>query len=375
MKGLVPISELFEPVYGVNLELLNMHICNRNDSNSIRFISRKESDNGLAAYVKKVDGVLPNPAHTISVAVSGSVLSSFYQDEEYYSGRDIYYLKPKNKMTVEEMLYYALCLQANKYKYNYGRGANRTLRHILVPKSMPAELMGIQNNIDVPSNKPILTGHYDALNIDTWKPFKLGGLFDILKGKRLTKEDMNEGNTPFIGAIDSDNGWSNYIDQPGIFKANVITVNYDGNGVAEAFYQPVPFWALDSVNVLYPKFQLNKYIALFICTIIRKEKFRFSYGRKWNRERMIKSHIYLPAVGDKPDFAFMENYIKSLPYSAGLTKNETVVKITTRKKKAGLSDEELVKKYEGGKVPMRKIMKALLTTSPPENDPSKNKKR
>jgi hypothetical protein len=44
------------------------------------------------------------------------------------------------------------------------------------------------------------------LNVENWTYFKLTDekLFEIKKGKRLTKEDFIEGKTPFIGAIDSD---------------------------------------------------------------------------------------------------------------------------------------------------------------------------
>ena len=126
MNKLTPLKELFTPVYGVNLELVNVEECEKKDLNSIRFVSRTELNNGISAYVKSMVEVPPNPAHTISVAVSGSVLSSFYQDKEYYSGRDLYYLLPNKKMSKEEMIFYALCIKANKYKYNYGRAANKT---------------------------------------------------------------------------------------------------------------------------------------------------------------------------------------------------------------------------------------------------------
>ena len=54
-------------------------------------------------------------------------------------------------------------------------------------------------------------------------------------------------------------------------------------------------------------------------TLIRKEKYRFNYGRKWETERMKESLIKLPIdKNGNPDFEFMENYIKSLPYSANL---------------------------------------------------------
>jgi len=152
--------------------------------------------------------------------------------------------------------------------------------------------------------------------IDTsnWKKFKYEDVFVIKKGKRLTKEDFISGNTPFIGAIDNNNGYRDFIGQEPIHKANTITVNYNGS-VGEAFYQPKDFWASDDVNVLYPKFRFNEHIAMFILPIIKKEKYRFNYGRKWESTRMKKSIILLPAKDGKVDVDFMENHIKSLSES------------------------------------------------------------
>ena len=76
----------------------------------------------------------------------------------------------------------------------------------------------------------------------------------------------------------------------------------------------MPYWALDSVNVLYPKFELNPFIGLFIATIIRQEKYRFNYGRKWGKDRMEKSKIKLPVKNGKPDYIFMDKFIKSMRY-------------------------------------------------------------
>jgi type I restriction enzyme M protein len=158
-----------------------------------------------------------------------------------------------------------------------------------------------------------------ALSPEKWSPFRYDTLFDIRKGRRLTKDHMTEGATPFIGAIDSNNGYRQYVDVTPNHESNTITVNYNGNGVAEAFYQSAPFWASDDVNVLYPKFALNPYIAMFICALIRKEKFRFSYGRKWHLDRMKQSVLRLPTTpsGD-PNWDFIESYIKSLPHSGSI---------------------------------------------------------
>lgn len=67
------------------------------------------------------------------------------------------------------------------------------------------------------------------------------------------------------------------------------------------------------------KIQLTPEAALFICTLIRLEKYRFNYGRKWHLERMRESIIKLPVTANgAPDWAFMERYIKTFPYSSQL---------------------------------------------------------
>ena len=178
------------------------------------------------------------------------------------------------------------------------------------------------------------------LNTDSWRYFRLDRLFYIKKGKRLTAEDQEDGKNLYIGAIDSNNGVANHISQPPIHGGNTISLSYNGS-VGEAFYQPEPYWATDDVNVLYPKFtDFNEAIGLFISTIIRQEKYRFSYGRKWTLADMKATEISLPIqrehnggiVIDKtkeysdngfvPDWQFMENFIKSLHCRPLTTKNK-----------------------------------------------------
>ena len=176
------------------------------------------------------------------------------------------------------------------------------------------------------------------LNVQQWKRFQLQKLFDIKKGKRLTSEDQEEGANIYIGAIDSNNGVANYIGQNPIHQGNTISLSYNGS-VGEAFYQPEPYWATDDVNALYPRFKgFNNYIGLFMVAVIRQEKYRFSYGRKWTLENMKVTEICLPIkhndngscyidntkqyseYGYVPDWKFMEDYIKSLHYKRLTTK-------------------------------------------------------
>lgn len=165
-----------------------------------------------------------------------------------------------------------------------------------------------------------------SLDTSLWKPFVLGSLFDIKKGKRLTSADQTEGDIPYIGAIDSNNGVSNYIGQSAIHDGNTISLSYNGS-VGEAFYQTKPFWATDDVNVLYFReenhHEFSQYIGLFMCGILRQEKYRFSYGRKWTLENMNKTVVYLPVTDDgSPDWDFMESYMKMLHYKPLTTANK-----------------------------------------------------
>ncbi|GHT18515.1 hypothetical protein FACS1894189_6510 [Planctomycetales bacterium] len=154
------------------------------------------------------------------------------------------------------------------------------------------------------------------LDTTNWKRFRLDELFIFKKGKRLIKEDMEDGNTNFIASIDDNNGIRQKISLPPAHKGNCITVNYNGS-VGEAFYQSEPFCASDDVNVLYPKgWKLNKYIGLFLAAIITQNKYRFGYGRKWKLERMTETTIELPVdTKGNPDWQWIENYLKSLPNS------------------------------------------------------------
>ncbi len=134
--NLVLLSELFSVTYGVNLELNRMSP----DPAGIPFVGRSDRNNGVTARVDAIPSLSPNPARTLSVAGGGSVLATFLQVEPYYSGRDLFYLTPLVEMTDSQMLYYCACIRANRYRYSYGRQANKTLKALSLPslESLPS---------------------------------------------------------------------------------------------------------------------------------------------------------------------------------------------------------------------------------------------
>ncbi len=126
---LVKVSSLFEVKYGVNLELNKLIL----DDEGVNFVSRTANNNGVSAKVQLLPDVQPIEAGVLTVAGGGSVLETFLQPAPFYSGRDLYFLRPRHAMTVEQKLFYCMCIRANKYRFNYGRQANRTLKDLMVP--------------------------------------------------------------------------------------------------------------------------------------------------------------------------------------------------------------------------------------------------
>ncbi|MDA0006832.1 restriction endonuclease subunit S [Brachyspira hyodysenteriae] len=127
-------------------------------------MSRGAKNNGVAARVKLLNNMKLNKSNTISVAVSGSVLEAFLQKEPYYTGYHIFILEPKLELSDIEMLFYCMCIRANKYKYNYGRQANRTLKNLIVPDTKDIPNYIYNYKLEFPNNNPILKNNNFIIN-------------------------------------------------------------------------------------------------------------------------------------------------------------------------------------------------------------------
>jgi hypothetical protein len=313
------ISDLFYLEYGHSLELNRLE--QSDEPYAVNFVGRAARNNGVTAKVRPIPNLAPAPAGTVSVALGGQGGAgvAFLQPFPYYCGRDVMVLHPKYKMTEQEILWWVFCITANRFRFGFGRQANRTLGGLQLPErdEMPDWVATSDTARYDGAELPAYSKQVSLLDTTDWKYFTLKELFDIQKGQRLTKANMLPGDIPYIGASAKSNGVTDRIGQGPIHEGGTISVSYDGS-VAEAFYQPDDYWASDAVNVLYPKgFKLTPRTALFICTVIRLEKYRFNYGRKWHLERMSESDIRLPVTPQgTPDWAYMEGYINSLPFSS-----------------------------------------------------------
>ena len=97
-------------------------------------------------------------------------------------------------------------------------------------------------------------------------------------------------------------------------KGNAIII---GGTTSTIYYQENDFITGDHIVVCRAKW-INKYTALFIKSLIEKERYKYNYGRAFKMDLIKKTKIYLPAININgefvPDWNFMQNYINSLPY-------------------------------------------------------------
>lgn len=305
------ISDIFDVSYGINLELNKCDItC---DKDGINFVSRTSQNNGVVAKVKRIEGKEPQPAGVLTCAGGGSVLSTFVQTEPFYSGRDLYILKPKKNMSLNEKLFYAMCIRENAYRYNYGRQANKTLKDIELPDTIPDWVNKVEIDTSILDTSIKESDSLD-LNSVKWDDFKIGDLFDIVNGIKYPKSDRKSGNLPLVSTTAENNGISDYIAQRDEIYSNILTVAYSGS-VGATFYHNSNVFIGETVFGLLPKFELNKYIGMFLCTILNHNNKKYDYGRKIIGSRYVNEYISLPSVDGKPNWTFIETYIKSLPYS------------------------------------------------------------
>ena len=150
------------------------------------------------------------------------------------------------------------------------------------------------------------------------------GIFDIEKGERLNKGKRGFGETPLLTSTSLQNGISSFIDsdsfrsQKKLFK-NKITIDMLSN----VFYHGYDYFSDDNVHTLilkkkYEEFE-NDFVAIFITTLLKNISIRYNYGRQVRLKRLQNEIIALPVDNnEEPDWKFMEDYIKSLPYSANL---------------------------------------------------------
>lgn len=166
-------------------------------------------------------------------------------------------------------------------------------------------------------------------NTNNWEEFCLNDIFDIGPGKYRSKDEYEEGLTPYVTASANNNGIAQRINLQADFKGNAITTGKVG---CTAFYQIEDFCASSDVNIFRAKkFKMNSKIGVFITSIINfSENYKWTYGRQCRVGDSKKIVVKLPISLDEnqnpiidniskfnkkgfvPNFKFMEEFIESI---------------------------------------------------------------
>lgn len=292
----------------------------------VPFVASGNYNNGILKYLQPKEGEEPDRGNCITVSpIDGS---AFYQKEDFLgrggAGSSVILLYNPN-MNLYSGYFMATVIRTVCRKYAYSNmGSKDTIgeEKIRLPIDRSGnpdfaymeEYMRKLEAVVKPSIAALYASSslkkYGKVDTAGWGKFAIQDVFEVVKGKRLTKADMREGNIRFIGASSINNGITAFIsNDEHLHPPNTITLSYNGS-VGEAFYQDEQFWASDDVNVLYPRFPLNRYIAMFMIPLLKQAGQQYAFIDKWKKEDMEKDIIVLPV--DKkgnPDYGYMEHYM------------------------------------------------------------------
>ncbi len=293
------------------------------------YISSSSLNNGVDNYIN--NGYTDK--NCLSFACYGSIGCVFYHPNKVWISDNCNAIYLKKKELNENLAMFLIpILELEKYRFSYGITAklerlkkfkiklpvrNNSIDWSFIEKYIKK----IKKNIRFPESSNILNKKIE-LNHRLWKFFLLNEIFILKRGKRLIKECRERGTVPFVTAGQTNLGVKQYIDslnlEQEVFK-NRITVDMFCN----SYYQLKKFSCDDNVLTLKSKYDINKYVILFIVTIIKQDKYRYQYGRQYRQKNFNQHKIKLPAKQNEkgecePDWKFMEDYIKSLPYSSNI---------------------------------------------------------
>jgi len=316
--NLVPLNKIFDVRYGNQFDLYKLET--NEDNSDINFVSRSSQNLGVICKVSTYNDTEPFSAGLITATLGGTyLLSSFIQQDKFYTAQNIKVLTPKREMSYNEKLYYCKAIEANRFRYtSHGREANITLDMLPIPEKVPTEFLEIKiEEIKLVDELPLINSSFSLMQ-DSWRNFDLNYLFKITGSQTtpiLELEEYGYGKYPYVTTQATNNGVEGFYDFY-TEEGNILAI--DSAVLGYCSYQPENFSASDHVEKLIPKFRMNKYIAMFLVTILNKEQYRYNYGRKCSQARMRQIKIKLPAKNGQPNFDFMENYIKSLSYSRSI---------------------------------------------------------
>ena len=320
------VGDLFDMVRGHTLTSENKE----DYAGHIPCINGTSENNGVQYYLSDEiaeKGFQKFPAPAITIVRVGEGGKTFVQTEDFFVADNAFALLPRSSLNQYHLLFLSSVLDLNRIKYSYGRTV--TSDYIETNIKLPVDCSGnpdwqfMEDYMKSLHHRPMTTknkaGQAPDLNVSEWKEFRVTEIFTAIEpGKISNASDLEEGqDIPYLGAKKDNNGMMQMcVDVPEKrSRGNCVIMICDGEGsVGLANYMESDF--LGTVNLMlgYNDTYLNPFTGLFVATVLSQERPKYSFGRKW-KTHISETTIKLPADADgNPDWLFMENYMKSLPY-------------------------------------------------------------
>ncbi len=286
-------------------------------------ITSTTMNNSIDGYYTKYNC----PENTVVCGGEASGFFATYQEEKTWV-MDRSRIFTPNKSFKYEMnknigLFLVTIFRQERFKYSYGRSAN--------PNHIMNTIISLPSNIndepdweymdqyisEIWDGELISSIKKEKVIIDTsnWQEFYLGDIFEITgtKSTPLTElEVIGPGEFPYVTTRATNNSVAGFFDY-WTEEGNVLII--DSAVIGYCSYQEQNFSASDHVEKLTPKFKMTKNVALFLVTLINKNTFRFSYGRKANQKQIRKLSVKLPVKNNVPDWNYIDNLISKLEFS------------------------------------------------------------
>lgn len=166
------------------------------------------------------------------------------------------------------------------------------------------------------------------------KTYRLGEVFSVesvnklsIKGKNyvMDKDIVSEdGTTPYIAAISTNNGITGYSNYSANNKGDCITLSTTADSSNTVFYQEQSFIGrqqIAGIRRIDGKI-MERYVGLYLTAAIRKITRQFNYANKLTKEYLKNCDILFPVIvspdpnhtytTDDIDFNYMERYIRAM---------------------------------------------------------------
>lgn len=315
------------------------------DKPSINFVSRTGFSNGISDFVDKIDGTEPYPAGAITLALGGSVGSTFVQPKPFYTGQNVGVIKFDNKS--EKMKQFVAVVLNKVCSTQFSAFKNEINKHFKRDLSIPLPLKPsadpsnyTQDDIDWDymetvmsrvtarakdrlANLPQPTDKQKTpVDTSAWGEFVVGELFDnITRGTRLKKSDRKSGSTPLVTAGSENQGIAEHIlENKELFDGVTLTIDMFGN----AFARNYPFYADDNILVLKTNVHTFNQIQFMAGSLAHLAN-EYGYTNQFRQNTLNNTTIKLPLKPSADpsnydqtdiDWTYMDRFMRAIEEKA-----------------------------------------------------------